>query len=266
MMTREGDHMQNEFPGEDSKVPFKTGIRYSFCFSGHPAILVKPRQMDPLGRWVWRTEFFDAYPAVDDALLAAGFHLAYLQVSDRFGCPSAIDDLEAYRVWLVQEVGLAERANLFGFSRGGLYAMHYATRFPNHVATLYLDAPVLDVLSWPAGLKAGRGSPRDWQLCQEAYSLTQTSLDTIADMADRQIRRLAELALPVILVAGDADDVVPWTENGERLAAAYQERQRADLCQVILKSGCGHHPHSLDDPEPVKAFILRHDKGHLPRH
>ncbi|NLO36365.1 MAG: alpha/beta hydrolase [Clostridiaceae bacterium] len=253
--------MQTDFSIDVPGVPFKTGTRYSFHFSGHNAILVKPQQTDPQKRWVWRTEFFDAFPAVDDALLAAGFHLAYLQVSDRFGCPSAIDDMEAFRAWLVRKTGLAERANLFGFSRGGLYALHYATRFPDHVAVLYLDAPVLDVLSWPAGLKSGRGSLRDWQLCQEAYGFTQASMEKITDMADRQIERLAELAVPVVLVAGDADDVVPWQENGACLAVAYQKRKRTDLCQVILKPGCGHHPHSLDDPEPVVAFISHHDKG-----
>jgi hypothetical protein len=60
----------------------------------------------------------------------------------------------------------------------------------------------------------------------------------------------------LIHVVGDADDVVPPAEN----AAIVEQRYRAlgGTIEVIHKPMCGHHPHGLDDPQPVVDFILRH--------
>lgn len=43
---------------------------------------------------------------------------------------------------LVSDFSLSEKAALFGFSRGGLYAFNYSLLYPQDVAVLYLDAPV----------------------------------------------------------------------------------------------------------------------------
>ena len=52
----------------------------------------------------------------------------------------------------------------------------------------------------------------------------------------------------------DADDVVPYAENGAKLARRY--RELGGVVEVILKPGVGHHPHSLEDPRPIVDFIL----------
>ena len=67
---------------------------------------------------------------------------------------------------------------------------------------------------------------------------------------------LVENQIPVVLVAGDSDVVVPFCENGVFLQRAY-EQAGIDL-EVYIKSGCDHHPHGLEDPKPVVEFILRH--------
>lgn len=58
--------------------------------------------------------------------------------------------------------------------------MHYAAKFLECIASLYLDAPVVDIYSWSGGFFSSKGSPAE----------------------------------------------------------------------------CGHHPHSLDDPQPVKDFLM----------
>jgi hypothetical protein len=52
--------------------------------------------------------------------------------------------------------------------------------------------------------------------------------------------------------------VVPIEEN----AAIAEERYRklGGTVELIRKPGVGHHPHGLDDPSPVVAFIERHSK------
>jgi hypothetical protein len=61
-------------------------------------------------------------------------------------------------------------------------------------------------------------------------------------------------------VVGDADDVVPPAENGVVVAERY--RGLGGTVELIHKPACGHHPHGLDDPQPVVAFILKHATPH----
>jgi pimeloyl-ACP methyl ester carboxylesterase len=232
-----------------------SGRRYDLTFAGRDVILVAPDRPDPKRRWVWRAEFFGAYPAVDDALLDLGYHQATIRLSDRFGCPSAVADMETFRSWLTDTYQLSPRAALFGFSRGGLYACNYAARYPQHVAALYLDAPVMSLLSWPAGLGDGPGSPENWALCKACYGLSDETAARFRGNPLDQVDRLLAHRIPIVLVAGDQDEVVPLAENGALLIEAY--RQGGGTIAVFIKPGCGHHPHSLEDPTPVVDFIRR---------
>lgn len=66
---------------------------------------------------------------------------------------------------------------------------------------------------------------------------------------------LAKAHIPVIAVCGDSDQTVPYIENMKIVAERY--RAMGGLVEVILKPGCDHHPHSLEEPEPVVDFIVR---------
>jgi hypothetical protein len=46
---------------------------------------------------------------------------------------------------------------------------------------------------------------------------------------------------------------VPVSENTAILAERYTSL--GGKINVIIKDGVGHHPHSLDDPEPIVNFI-----------
>ena len=58
------------------------------------------------------------------------------------------------------------------------------------------------------------------------------------------------------IFVGDSDVDGPHTENSEILAAAY-EKAGAPLLYII-KPGCDHHPHSLEDPTEICDFIDRY--------
>jgi hypothetical protein len=47
-------------------------------------------------------------------------------------------------------------------------------------------------------------------------------------------------------------------ENSTRLAALY--KQFGGKLQMIVKPGVGHHPHSLEDPQPIVDFVVGHSK------
>lgn len=227
--------------------------RIDFTLEGRAGILVQPTEAAPGRPWIWRTEFFGHEPQVDLALLARGWHVAYIDAKNLYGGPQAMRIFGQFYAHMVAQAVLAQRVVLEGFSRGGLYAVNFAASHPSRVAALYLDAPVLDIRSWP-----GRDrTSKEWIQCLEAYGLTEA---TLVGFRGNPIDRVASIAksIPVIAVCGDADTVVPLAENTAVMERKY--RELGGTIEVILKPGVGHHPHSLKDPAPVVEFLLRHAK------
>lgn len=217
----------------------------------HEYGIVLPKEAAPGRPYVWRTEFFGAFPCVDLAMLEKGYAVAYFRISDLYGSPKAVELMEAFQPFVQEKYGLAPRAVLFGFSRGGLYALHYGAAYPERIAALYLDAPVVDIYSWPGGAFSGEGSPAEWEDCKKLWNLSHENYMAVVNAA---IRTLLAWSVPLIIVAGGKDTVVPWQENGAILEKAYEKSGVA--FRLIMKPDCGHHPHSLEDPSPVVEFLL----------
>lgn len=229
--------------------------RIDFEFEGHACILVRPEQAAEGNPWVWRAEFFDAFAQADEAMAKNGWHVAYVKLSDRYGCPSAVEDMESFRKFMVSEYGLSEKPAIFGFSRGGLYTVNYALTYPEHTGKIYIDAPVLDIRSWPGGKGNGIGSENCWLECMECYGLTEETAGTFDKNPLDRAEELAKTGIPVIMVAGGADDVVPYDENGEIFVQRF--RAAGGVIEEYVKPECGHHPHSLEDPAPIVEFLMR---------
>lgn len=228
----------------------------NFTVGGRTSYIVCPEKALPGNSWVWRTEFFEAFNYVDRALLERGWHLAYHCVSDMYGCPESVSMMKEFYDTAVNEYGMSSKPAMFGFSRGALYAVNFALKYPDCCGLLYLDAPVLDICSWPGGLGAGLGEESCWKECKEIYHLNdETALTFTGNPLDRT-KELAKTGIPVMLVCGDADRYVPYAENGEPFYEKMKEAG-ADI-MLIVKPGCDHHPHSLSDPAPVVDFIEKH--------
>lgn len=246
-----------ELPGKKSQ--WNGFDRYDFVVDGRTGFIVAPKSTAPGKPWAWRTEFFGHEPQGDIALLGKGFHVAYYKVSDMYGAPQAIEWMRKFQDYVEQQFGLAKRAVLEGFSRGGLYAFNYAATHPDKVAALYLDAPVLDIRSWPGGKGKGAGSKTCWEQCLKIFNLTEkTAKDFKGSPLDR-IEPVAKAKIPILSVCGETDKVVPFDENTAILAKRY--RELGGEIEVICKPNCDHHPHSLKDPTRIVNFILRHTSG-----
>lgn len=59
--------------------------------------------------------------------------------------------------------------------------------------------------------------------------------------------------IPIIMIYGDTDETVCYTENGKVLEDYYKKHN--GTIKVIAKSMCGHHPHSLEDTSIIEKFI-----------
>lgn len=226
--------------------------RLDFEVAGRPCLLVIPATPAPGRPWIWRTEFFEHEPQADLALLARGWHVAYMNAKNMYGAPKAIALFGRFYAHVVPHYGLSRRAVLEGFSRGGLYAFNFAAAHPQRVAALYLDAPVLDIRSWP-----GRNrESKEWRECLESYGLTEASLAQFKGNPLDYIPLVAAAKVPILVVAGDADLSVPLPENAGILEKRY--RALGGTIEMIVKPGVGHHPHSLVDPAPIVDFLVKH--------
>ena len=227
--------------------------RTDFVLNGHPGHLIHPTEPLPGNPWVWRAEFFGAFDTVDRELIAKGWHIAYYKLSNMYGCPEAVEKMKRFHDAAVAAFGLHPKADIFGFSRGGLYSVNYTAKFPQDISVLYLDAPVLDIRSWPGGLGDGKGAEKEWADCLRWYHLTEEEARSFDHNPLDRIPELIAANIPIMLVAGGADTAVPYHENGMILHKEYT--MRGGTIRTIVKPDCEHHPHSLEDPTPVVEMI-----------
>lgn len=228
--------------------------RIDFEFQEREVTVVFPNDKNKTDKWMLKTEYFDAFPEVEIALIGKGYHLVYLKNKNRWGQDEDQDVKYELSKYLNKTYGLSLKCVPVGMSCGGLHALRLALRHPDMVSMLYLDAPVMNFLSCPYGM--GIGDPLELGIAEfeEAYGYTPDQLLTYRDHPIDHVEEIFKLGIPVILVYGDADVVVPYKENGAILEKYFKEH--GGKIKVICKEGCGHHPHGLEDNTPIIDFIL----------
>lgn len=230
-----------------SKTLYHGREQINFRLNGRESLVVRPTNPLPGNPICWRTEFFGGFDSVDVEMLKRGWHLCYHRVSNMYGCDESLEMMHEFQDFICQTFGISNKAVLFGFSRGGLYAVNYAAKYNDRVSGLYLDAPVCDIRSWPCS----NLESREARECLDYYRLT---LETLKTFNNNPIDKVSDVInLPVIIVAGDSDHVVPYAQNGQIFADRF--KSLGGKIETIVKPGCDHHPHSLENPISVADFI-----------
>lgn len=67
---------------------------------------------------------------------------------------------------------------------------------------------------------------------------------------------LLKSEIPIFMVCGDSDTVVPYKENGKILSDYFKENN-GNLTEIV-KAGCDHHPHGLEDYLPLFDFVKKY--------
>lgn len=224
---------------------------YNFEYDGREAIVIVPENAN--GEWIWKTEFLYAFDQAEQALLKDGYTRVYYTVSHRFGSTEAVRLMHNFYLYVIKQFQLKGKCHLFGFSRGGLYAFNFALFYPEYVASVYLDAPVLDLKSWPPA------DSWDQEMLFKEYTLNK---DTLFQYKGNPVDKLVDffaLNIPLLVVAGAVDDLVPLRENAGVLLAYCKENNIS--VESIIKPTCGHHPHSLEDVNPIVSFVKENSKN-----
>ncbi len=233
-----------------NKEPYEAFEGIEFEFEGHSATVTKPN-VKPNGKWALKTEYFAAFPTLETELLNRGWHLAYIKNDNRWAEPEDVERKKRFVEFVSKEFKLSEKCALVGMSCGGLYAARLSILAPELISVLYLDAPVLNLLSCPCALGVATQP-----LFEEYNKFTGRTISEMICYRESPIDKMETLLknnLPVILVAGDSDEVVPYCENGAILEKYY--KANGGVIEVHIKPGCGHHPHGLENPEVIADFM-----------
>ncbi|MBR2949296.1 MAG: alpha/beta hydrolase [Lachnospiraceae bacterium] len=231
---------------------FKEYRQEHFVFEGKKAILVKPNGK-PNGKWALKTEYFGAFPTLEMELLDRGWHIAYNENDNRWAQQPDLERKGRFIDHVASGFELEKKCAVVGMSCGGLYGVMLAALCPEKISALYLDAPVLNLLSCPAALGAAEIS-----LFEEYHRITGRTVSQLLSYREHPIDKmdiLLQNRIPVVLAAGDSDKVVPYCENGQILAEFY--RKNGGTIEVYIKENCDHHPHGLKDPAPIADFLER---------
>ena len=227
-----------------------------FVLEGRECKLVIPKNPREDKKWIYKTEYFGAFPAFQIEMLERGYYLAYMKSTTRW-CPKEDTDARAvFCEFLIKEFGLAKKCLPVGMSCGGMQAVYLGAKYPQYVSAMYLDAPVINLLSCPCGV--GIAVKDLYPEFVEAMGITVSDLINYRNHPIDNVPSLIENKIPVFLVCGDSDKTVPYTENGKALAELY--RQSDVPFFEIVKENCDHHPHGLDDNTPILDFAEKYYK------
>ena len=233
--------------------------RYDFQMGENAVVVIEPKHPAPGQRWVWKAEFFAAFPAFDLAMLERGWWVAFMNVGNTFGCPRAMRRFDEFYRQMTATYGFHRRPVLEGLSRGGLYVYNWAAVHPDQVGLVYADNPVCDFKSWPGGQRKATdpGQAACWQELLQCYGFASEAQALAYDQNPiDNVSPLVQAGVPLVHWFGDADEVVPWEENTKILAQRVEAL--GGTIHLFRKPGGRHHPHGPQDPGAFADWVLHH--------
>jgi hypothetical protein len=225
------------------------------------AYLIKPTgKVDPQKRWVWIAPYWLGISreggAVEhrmyvDRLLAAGFHVAGVNVGTSCGSPSGAEVFQEFYELLQKDYSLNPKARLIGQSNGGLIAYAWAFRHPESVDKIAGIYPATDFRTWPRLPQVitypdpGLG----YNLTLEELTAKIPELNPIDNLAP-----LAKAGVRILHIHGDKDELVPMAENSTELARRYKEL--GGSAEIVVIPGLAHGGMVFYENEPFIEFLL----------
>ncbi len=224
-----------------------------FRFAERDAVIIHPKGT-PNGKMILKTEYLDAFPNFDIAMLEKGYALIHIFHRSRWAPDEETHIMADFVRHCAEKLGASERVILEGMSCGGLQAARFAELYPELSAVLYLDAPVLNILSLCGlGESTCESNAGFWREIVATYGVSKSTIINFRKSPIDNMEPLIEHDIPVLMLYGNADNVVIYEENGKVLEEFYKEK--GGRIKVIAKSMVGHHPHGLEDPQPIIDFV-----------
>src|SRR6185295_10750881 len=232
---------------------------------GRLAYVVKPTgSLDRQRRWLWEFPFWlginDGFGNLQhrnylEKALAAGFHVAGVDVGPSCGSPAAAEVCQEFYEQLVAKYGLHKRARALAHSHGGLIAYGWAFRHPTCVDRIGGMCPATDFRTYPGlpNVVSGPTKGLDYGLSLEELERRAGEFNPIDNLAP-----LAKAGAKILHLHGDKDTLVPTMANSTELARRYHELGgEAEVVLIKLPATKrGHDGPELYESAPLLEFLL----------
>jgi pimeloyl-ACP methyl ester carboxylesterase len=211
----------------------------SFLVSGRPAFILQPpeEKRSKPQPWIMYAPTLAGYPDshekwMHEQFVNAGVAVAGIDIGEAYGSPAGRKLFTALYDELTKNRGFASKTCVLGRSRGGLWVTSWASEHPDKVSGLAGIYPVFDFRTYPGLAKAA-----------PAYELTAAQLEAQAKDLNpiERVPLLAKAKIPVFIIHGDEDKVVPLKENSAELLASYDAAGVKDLVTLVVAKGQGHN-------------------------
>jgi alpha-beta hydrolase superfamily lysophospholipase len=211
----------------------------AFLVEGRPAFVLLPaekerRQPQP---WILYAPTLAGYPDehekwMHEQFLAAGVAVAGIDIGESYGSPPGRKLFSALYEELTKNRGFAKMPCLLGRSRGGLWVTSWACDHADQVAGIAGIYPVFDLRTYPGIAKAA-----------PAFGLNAVELEAKLNEHNpiERVGALAKAKVPVCIIHGDDDKVVPLGPNSAELASRYEAAGAKDSVTLIIAKGQGHN-------------------------
>lgn len=208
------------------------------------------------GKTIFKTEYFGAFPELQNEMIKRGYTLIFIENRNRWGTPEQIENQYEFINYASKELDISSKVITIGMSCGGMISIHLASRHPECIEALYLDAPVLNYLSCPARFgDASDVTDSMWDEFERAWKMTKSELLTFRGHPIDELDALIKNKIKVYMAYGDSDKTVPYHENGIVLERAYKANGLEKLLFIDKKAGVDHHPHGPSDINVAINFL-----------
>lgn len=211
----------------------------AFLVKDHPAFILWPKEelrTEPQP-WVFYAPTLPAYPDVHEKwmheqFLNAGVAVAGIDAGEAYGSPDARQLFDAFYDVVTVEKGLSKTPCLLGRSRGGLWVSSWACDHPERFSGMAGIYPVFDFRTYPGVDKAAPA----YGVSVEELVERNNEFNPIA-----RATVIAKAKLPVFIIHGDEDTVVPLKENSQTLFETYKRENAESSVTLLIAKGQGHN-------------------------
>ena len=91
------------------------------------------------GKTVLKTEYFAAFPELQNEMVKRGYTLLFIENRNRWGTSEQIEDQYEFIMYASKELGISSKVVTIGMSCGGMMSVLLAARHPECIDKLYLQ-------------------------------------------------------------------------------------------------------------------------------
>lgn len=230
-------------------------VAETFDVDGRKAFVYAAPDPAPGRPWVWYAPTLGGVSLVQrtlyyESFLRAGISIAGHDLGEVRGSPASSAKFTAFYDEMVRR-GWSAKPILLGQSRGGLMMLAWATKNPDKLRALVGIYPVFNLTSWPL-LRSKPATLADYGLTEAELRARLAEFNPI-DRLDGLLKH----RVPIFVVHGDTDVVVPYEDNTGLLKQRYEAGGGEISVKVIAGEGHQVTPAFFECQELVD-FVLKH--------